>query len=213
MKILYHCIAGIFLISALTITANASENREWSFRVLLDGKPVGNQRFVVTNDGAKTRLETEADFKVKFLFATVYRYMHRNVETWEGNCLTEIQSTTDANGKPFSVSGQKRDGYFEVEGAGDSEKLPDCIMSFAYWNPSFLEHSRLLNTQNGEYLEVDVSRAEADFRMVRGEKVPAVRYQLTAGELDLQLWYSTEKEWLALESKTSGYRILSYELL
>ncbi len=209
------CILAICLLLAVPLAgaSSAYENRQWSFRVLLDGKEVGSQQFLITDDGGKIRLETKADFKVKFLFATVYRYTHTNIETWEDNCLTGIDSSTDANGKPYTVNGQKYDGYFEVTGDGDKEQLPECIMSFAYWNPAFLEHDRLLNTQNGEYLEVKVSEPELDFRTIRGEKVPALRYRLAAGELDLQLWYSTDNEWLALESRTAGNRILSYELL
>lgn len=210
-------IYQVLMVSVLNVLfvsgAFATENREWSFRVLLDGKPVGNQHFMVTSENGKTRLETVADFKVKFLFATVYRYTHRNVETWEGDCLAEIQSTTNANGKPFSVSGRQRDGFFEVAGGDEQERLPACIMSFAYWNPSFLEHDQLLNTQDGEYLDVQVSPAEPDVRFVKGEEVPAMKYQLNAGQLDLQLWYSTDNEWLGLESRTEGNRVLSYELL
>ena len=213
MKIIHHAMYCIIVFGAFTGSVSATESREWSFRVLLDGKDVGNQHFAVTGEGSKTRLETRADLKVKFLFATVYRYMHQNVETWDGNCLTEIRSTTDANGKPYSVSGQQRDGFFEVAVDGQSERLPECVMSFAYWNPSFLERGRLLNTQNGEYLDVEISSPESDVRMVRGKKVPALRYRLAADELDLQLWYSTDNQWIALESKTKGNRVLSYELL
>ncbi len=83
----------------------------------------------------------------------------------------------------------------------------------AYWNHSFLKHERLLNTQNGDYLEVEVSEPEAVFRVIRGEKVSAKKYRLVAGKLDLQLWYSNDNEWLALESRTEGNRVLSYELL
>ena len=213
MKVIHHAMYCIFTFVAFTASVSATENREWSFRVLLDGKDVGNQHFVVTDEGGKTRLETRADFKVKFLFATVYRYLHQNVETWDGDCLTEIRSTTDANGKPFSVNGRQREGFFEVVGDGQAEKLPECVMSFAYWNPSFLEHARLLNSQNGEYLDVEISSPEPDYRMIRGKKVPALKYRLAADELDLQLWYSTDYQWIALESKTKGNRVLSYELL
>jgi hypothetical protein len=201
------------LTSLLSQPLWANEDREWDFRVLLDGKDVGSQRFTVTSQDGLTRLETEADFKVKFLFATVYRYLHSNVETWEGNCLAGIDSTTDANGKPFSVIGSKQDGFFEVNGQNEIEKLPECVMSFAYWNHSFLQHSKLLNSQNGEYLEVEISQPQADFREVRGQKVAALRYHLIAGELDLKLWYSEDNEWLALESRTKGNRVLSYVLL
>jgi hypothetical protein len=213
MNVVYRTVYCLLIIAAFAGNVSATENREWSFRVLLDGKDVGNQHFVVTNEDGRTRLETQADFKVKFLFATVYRYMHQNVETWEGDCLTEIQSTTDMNGIPYSVNGQQRDGFFEVVGDGQAEMLPECVMSFAYWNPSFLEHGKLLNSQNGEYLDVEISSPEPDFRTIRGKKVPALKYRLSARELDLQLWYSTDNQWIALESKTKGNRVLSYELL
>lgn len=213
MRKVYLSILSVLVLMPWSIFASTDGDREWSFQVLLDGKPVGNQHFALSNEDGFTRLETVADFKVKFLFATVYRYLHRNEETWDGDCLAEIKSTTDANGKPYSVYGQQREGFFEVVGEDSSEKLPDCISTFAYWNPDFLQHSRLLNTQNGEYLDVEVSEAKSGFRMVKGNKVPALQYQLKAGELDLKLWYSTEDEWLALESRTKGDRVLTYELL
>ena len=34
---------------------------------------------------------------------------------------------------------------------------------------------------------------------------------VAAGALDLDLWYSTKNEWLALESEVKGGRILRYE--
>src|SRR5210317_2179691 len=120
-KNIYQAMCFLLLISASSAGANLVEDRQWSFRVLLDGKDVGSQHFMLTEEDGKTRLETEANFKVKFLFATVYQYMHRNEETWEGDCLTEIRSTTDANGKPYSVTGQRREGYFEVTGDGQKE--------------------------------------------------------------------------------------------
>jgi hypothetical protein len=213
MQKIRHSIVLVMVFSVLTASASTGQIREWSFRVLLDGKEVGSQRFVLTDEGGRTRLETKAEFRVKFLFATVYRYLHSNVETWEGNCLADIRSTTDANGKPFAVNGQQQDGFFEITGAGQREKLPECIMSFAYWNPSILDRKRLLNSQDGKYLEVEISLPEPGFRTVRGKRVPVLKYYLNADELDLQLWYSTDHEWLALESKTKGNRILSYELL
>jgi hypothetical protein len=77
MNTFYPFLCCALLINPFTNPAWANESREWDFRVLLDGKDVGSQRFVVTNQDGLTRLETEADFKVKFLFATVYRYLHR----------------------------------------------------------------------------------------------------------------------------------------
>ena len=70
-----------------------------------------------------------------------------------------------------------------------------------------------MNTQNGEYLDVDISAPVAESLTVRGEQQPSYRYRLEAGELRLDLWYSANDEWLALESEVRGGRKLRYELL
>jgi hypothetical protein len=124
-----------------------------------------------------------------------------------------VQSRTDANGKPYAVAGRRTDDGFRVEASAGTASLPGCVMSFAYWNPAFLQQDRLLNTQNGEYLEVDVSAPVTELLEVRGETRSALRYRLDAGELSLNLWYSTDDEWLALESEVQGGRILRYELM
>ena len=46
---------------------------------------------------------------------------------------------------------------------------------------------------------------------VLGESRPSYRYRLAAGALNLDLWYSTDNEWLALESEVKGGRKLRYE--
>jgi hypothetical protein len=206
-------LISLMILATSPAQAETSNTREWSFRVSLDDKEIGSQHFHLAGENGVFRLETQADFAVKFLRATVYRYEHRNVETWDGECLTGIESTTDANGEPFFVLGEQKAGFFSVSGTSGEARLPECVMSFAYWNPRFLERQRLLNTQSGEYVSVKVSEPTRDRRMVRGESVEAVRYRLQAGELDMQIWYSLDDHWLGLESRTQGDRTLRYELM
>lgn len=211
-----HKWVSLFLMCALmatTAAADTGKNREWAFKVSLDGKEVGSQRFMLEDDGGKLRMETQAELNVKLFFITVYRYWHENTETWENGCLQSIESRTKVNGKSLAVKGQRNGDYFQVIEPEDGGRLPDCVMSFAYWNPRFLQESRLLNSQNGQYMEVDVNGPVADEIPVRGEMQPAQRYELRAGDLDLQLWYSNNDRWLALESTVKGGRILSYELM
>ena len=86
-------------------------------------------------------------------------------------------------------------------------------MSFAYWNPDFLQQDRLINVQNGEVLEIEVSEPELVELEVRGVLQPAYRYLLGAGEMKIELWYSENNEWLALETDARGGRRLRYQLL
>jgi len=197
----------------LQAVSPASQMNAWRFRVWLDDKEIGYHNFYLVESGDISQLHSEAEFEYKLLFVKLYDYEHENRETWKGDCLQSIESSTDANGKPYTVSGHLRTGEFELAGNEGTETLPECVMSFAYWNPAFLKQERLINTQDGEYLDVEVSQPVLEQREVRGEMQPSWRYSLEAGPLKLDLWYSTNDEWLALESEAQGGRTLRYELL
>jgi hypothetical protein len=188
-------------------------NREWRFRVYLDDKEIGYHNFIVASKGETQVISSVAEFEYKLLFVKLYEYQHQNIESWQGDCLQSIESNTDANGKPFAVKGQAQSGRFVVQGKQGETLLPSCVMTFAYWNPRFLKQNRLLNSQNGEYLQVETSPPVLDQLEIRGELQQAWRYQLAAGDLNLALWYSRDEQWLGLESTTEGGRILRYELL
>lgn len=206
--------AGLLVcVSALHSAAVGRATDQWHFQVSLDDKVIGSQFFELQHDGPVTRLRTEADFAVKILFATVYRYAHMNQEVWQDNCLVSVNASTEANRKSTAVIGERRDGFFTVASGGQTQRLPECVMSFAYWNPTFLEQPRVLNTQDGSYVPIDVSQPEADTLVVDGQSVPARRYKLTARNMELLLWYSLDDRWLGLQSKVRGGKILRYDLL
>lgn len=204
----------ILLITLLVFPASLLANQqEWRFRVFLDDKEIGYHNFYLQEFENETRLQSEANFEYRMLFVKLYGYEHENSETWKGDCLTRIESRTDANGEPYQVSGALEGENFTLRGSSGMTELPSCNMSFAYWNPAFLEQERLINTQNGAVMEVDVSEPELVELNVRGVKQPAFRYLLGAGELKIELWYSENNEWLALETEARGGRRLRYQLL
>lgn len=203
-------LAVVLLLQAGTAFA---AGQEWRFRVYLDDKEIGYHDFVLEQVDNQQRLQSEASFEYRLMFVKLYGYEHENTETWTGECLTAIDSTTDANGKPFQVSGSLEGDRFVLNGTAGQVELPSCNMSFAYWNPAFLKQDRLINTQNGEVLDIEVSEPERVEIEVRGVLQPAWRYQLGAGEMKIELWYSENHEWLALETEARGGRRLRYQLL
>ena len=70
----------------------------------------------------------------------------------------------------------------------------------------------LLNPQTGEYVDVKVENTGNELLEVQGRSVLATRFKLTARNVDLSLWYSPDREWLALESVAKGGNIIRYEL-
>ena len=200
------------------ISAGGNVEREWQFRVLLDGDEIGYHRFELVEDGDQFRVVSEASFTVRFLFFDAYRYEHSNEELWRDGCLQRMNARTEVNGKSLAVLGRQVEEGFVVatgedESAEEESTISDCVMSFAYWKPEFLEQERLLNSQTGEYVPVTIEPVREERLEIRGEQVEAIRYSLDAGKLGMDLWYSPKREWLGLESTTKGGRLLRYVLL
>ena len=222
IKDIYALFAALTLLAVLFLSPDAraegpadasaiSPDNAWRFRVFLDDREIGYHHFYLAGEGEHRQLRSEARFEVKLLFVKVFDYEHENLETWSGNCLQSIRSRTDSNGDLYSVNGRRADDAFRVEANEGAAALPECVMTFAYWNPEFLQQPRLLNSQDGRFLDVEVSPPEPDRLLVGGEALPSYRYRLQAGDLKLELWYSEDREWLALESEVAGGRTLRYE--
>jgi hypothetical protein len=180
--------------------AGASGETDWNFRALLDGKPIGSHRFSLSpGPGDERTLVSEADFAVKILGLTAYRYHHRATEHWRGDSLTDISASTDDDGKVTTVH-------------LGPEALSAGAMSFAYWNPKIQTRTRLLNAQTGRFENVQISRVGAGTLSVRGVPVPAVRWRITGAKQPIDVWYSDQGEWIGLDSVVDGAHKLSYRL-
>jgi hypothetical protein len=195
--------------SSFAAGAREAATREWNFAVSLDGRPIGEHRFTLQDRGDIRELRSEALFNVRFLFINAYRYEHSAREQWQGDCLQSVDARTDANGKPIVVEGQRENGAFRIR-TGNVDVLQDeCVQTFAYWNPSILDASRLLNPQTGEYVDVKVLLMGRE--LIGGQQ--ADRYRLIGKggtPLQIDLWYTPARDWLALESLTPEGRRLQY---
>jgi len=187
-------------------------NQTWDFRVFLDEKEIGTHRFELIERAGGRELVSDARMKVKLLFVTAYTYDHHDVEHWDGDCLSKLSSTTDDNGEKHRVDVQRREGATIVQTLKGTQRLGECVLTFAYWNPAMLRQTQLLNSQDGENVKVKIADAGPDSILVRGVKTPARRYELRSEKLSIDLWYSEQQQWLALESKTARGQKLIYKL-
>lgn len=205
-------LLALHMVMLPAVATSSANTKTWDFSVLLDGDEIGYHRFELFEDGGERRITSEAKFDVRFLFVNAFRYRHSNTEVWSDGCLRKIDARTQTNGKKMAVSGFQVRDEFVVDDGSAQNVFNDCVMTFAYWDPGFLEQAKLLNSQSGEYLDVEVEPLGREPITVRGEEVDATAYRLKAEKLEVTLWYSTEDEWLALESVAKGGRIIRYEL-
>ena len=194
--------------------AAASTKDELTFAVSLDDQPIGMHRFRIADDGATRVVESEASFDVRILRVPVYRYRHRNTETWQNGCLKRIDSETDANGTPYAVDLSKTVmGYRIVTPSETQTYEGDCLMSFAYWDQRFLQQKRLLNTQTGELIAVEIQSLGESKRDIADRTLSVKGFRILAEpeKVDIKVFYhSADGRWVALESVLESGRMLRY---
>lgn len=187
--------------------------RVYAFKAFLDGKPIGEHRFSVTSEGGTRKVTSEADFAVKIIGFTAYRYHHHAEEQWAGECLSGLASSTDDDGMPASVKLVKSGDANEITTTAGRKTESGCLMTYAYWNPALREQRRLLNPQTGKVDAVKVERTGSGNITVGGKDVAATDWRITGGESPIDVWISGQGEWVGLDSVVSnGRHKLTYRL-
>lgn len=205
------------LISALLVTSlfSAGVNaKEWAFDVYLDKSKIGQHVFKLSESN---ELISTAKFNVKVLFVNAYQYDHKAVEQWQGDCLSSLESHTLENKVETNIKAKLSGQELTVDDGKVKQNLPACTMTFAYWNPKIIQQTKLLNPQNGEWLDTKFTHLGIETINVKNKKVEANHYKLDGSlngksKLKIELWYSANNEWLALKSITPEGYIINYKL-
>lgn len=201
---------SMFLALTLTQSPLAGQEQHLKFKVFLDNDEIGSHQVSIKKNNQKKNVSISADFDVKFLFLSVYRYQHKTEEVWKGNCLHSIDAKTNDNGENLFVRKVDNTNSFKVETHSGKKELNGCVRSFAYWDPELLKTTKLLNSQTGDYEAVRFERVGQNQIKINGKPVHALQYKLTAGSKVINLWYSENMQWIALKSKTDDGYMLSY---
>ena len=179
------------------------------FDVWIDDMEVGEHSFRFTGEPTDFRVDSEASFRVKIAFVTVFRYEHEATEVWRDGCMVSVDSTTES-GEDFRVRGEASAGGFSMDtGDGGQTYDVDCPWGFAYWNPGMRDRTRLINPQDGKLFEVQCLELEPQPLSVGGRSVRARTWSLSGEDLDITLYYDDEDRWIGLDSAV-GERMLRY---
>jgi len=200
-----------------TTLDDSSYRKSWYFDAYLDDDIIGYHTFDMYEKNGETIIKSEAVFNVNFLFITVYSYLHNNIEIWSNNCLKKLNSTTDDNGNPLSVKLFKEDGNIYIETEGFRVKKKSCVRSFAYWDSELIKSNSLLNSQTGELIDISFRHLGEESYELNNKLIETERYQLRGSdrhgkEIEIDLWYASGTQWVALRSKLDNGNTLRYQL-
>ena len=204
-------LATSVLLSGL-LAANVAAAREWHFDVSVDGIALGTHDIALQENGQARTTRSDMRFRVALLGFTAGSYEQHEEETWQGDCLSRLDSRTTEKGAVTTVAGRLEGGSFVVDGPKGQQRLPSCVMSFAYWNPRVLKQTKLVNVQTGALTPITVQPPAKEAYELRGASIQATHYRIETARNRIDVWYSPEGEWIGLRSTSHEGHVLAYRL-
>jgi hypothetical protein len=185
--------AIILAAAILVVTQVQAETapRDLAFDIFRKGELIGSHTIEFKSRDAELEVDIDIRLLVKLLFVPVYRYEHSNREIWRDGRLLRIESRTDDDGEDFFVKGAVGPEGFRVESSEGSYVAPEDVISTSWWNFETVNRRKLLNSQLGELMAVEVQPGgDVEVETAAGA-IPARRY-VVDGEAKLELWYDRD---------------------
>lgn len=194
-------------LTSLPTPWTATDGAVIDFTVLRKGKPFGTHTlsFDRTEDGGLT-VTTDVDLKVKFGPITAFRYRLDSVEQWADGQLKSLTGTSNSDGRKGKVSAEAVDDTLRVESTKFDGVLPATTIPSSHWNRLQVYQDRMLSTETGEVLDIDVETIGTDTIDVNGESIEATHYRLKS-DLTVDLWYDNQSRWVKLAFQVRGQDI------
>jgi hypothetical protein len=181
-----------------------------SFAIQIDGKPAGNyQLTIVQQEDGSAAVTGQADVRVTFALFTAYRYTYRGKEIWKDGRLQRLESTTNDNGKHFSVVAVAEGNNLRVTVNGQQRASRPDVWTTSYWQLPDGERARrdvaLLDADTAKDIAGKLEYVETKPITVAGQNVQCAHYRLSGG-VQVELWYDGKDRLVREESIEDGHR-------
>jgi hypothetical protein len=206
--------AGLAGLGAAGAPPPAPLGGRLAFRVLRKQKEIGAHELVFETAPSGLIVRIEVELVVRLGPVPLYRYRHRATEIWDGETVTALDATTNANGRDHFARAERRaDGLLHVSGSRvDDYAAPADASPATHWNRAML-NGALIHTQDGRLMRPAVTPAGTE-RIIGadGQAIDAERYELT-GDVTLDTWYDAQPLWAGLSFAAEDGSHILYERL
>lgn len=185
----------------------ATDGAVIDFTVLRKGNPFGSHVLTFErNENGKLEVTTDVDLQVKFGPITMFKYRLDSVEEWIDGQLVALNGNSNNDGRKGEVSAEAEDGELVVDSTKFDGTLPLGIIPSSHWNRLQVYQDRMLSTETGEVLEIDVEVIGDDKVKVGDQMIDATHYRLKS-DLTVDLWYDSQSRWVKLAFEVRGQDI------
>jgi len=202
-----------FLVLSLgffTVTARADPGSITSFAVMRNGEQIGTNTIQLQRNGAETIVRIVTHVQVKIALVTLYRFDQVETERWIDGHLLAMDSVTDDNGTAHRVTASGSGNKITVEADGKTAEVPGTTIPASLWNPALLNHTRVLNLQDGTVMPIAIVDRGEEHLVVRGDERRAHHYSIT-GTFQQDVWYDDQRQLIKVELKGRDGSIIQYQ--
>ncbi len=185
----------------------ASDGDVIDFEVLRKGKPFG--RHILSFDrqaDGQLLVTSDVDLTVKFGPITAFKYRLDTKETWENGQLVGLTGRTNNDGQKGRVEAIAKGDMFDVDGSAFNGEVPATIIPSSHWNILQVYGDRMLSTESGEILDIEVETIGPDTVTVDGVALDTTHYRLKS-DMTVDLWYDSQSRWVKLSFEAKGQKI------
>jgi hypothetical protein len=199
--------------SAARAADKATEQRD--FTIFVDGDKAGAYSMTITQrEDDSFVMAASANVRVSYLGGLrVYRYSYRGTETWKAGRLVHLTSTSNDDGKEFTVSAVPDSDGLRIRVNGRERLARADIWLTTYWrlaDPRFRNQGvPLVDADTGKDLAAQLQFVGVRQMNVAGQVQNSTHYRLS-GDVQADLWYDAQERLVRLKSLSDGHR---YELV
>jgi hypothetical protein len=195
--------------AALPIPSSASIG----CRVMRKGSDIGLASYKFDHQGDKLVVQIAIDLLVKVGPIGVFRYTHRNVETWQGDTLIGYDSKTDDDGVAKFMSAKRGPSGLMVTGSKTQPyTAPANALGTTYWNIACVSVP-LINTEDGHLMNEKVTPVGTnEVPLASGTKVKAQQYAMV-GDVKIDLWYEITNAFASMRYYAKDGSVVTYARL
>ncbi len=195
------------LITGVGIAAIPSDD-VLPFEVTRNGKDMGTHVLRFSQDGERTIVDIDINFRAGLGPITFFRYEHSNREIWEGDKLISMESTTNDNGTDYFVNVSREDDTLVVESQNGIQVVPGDLLPSTYWRYEMMQADRVINSQRGTILDVTSDDLGRQVHMVDGMERELDCY-LMKSRIMAEVCYTPEtREWARMAFEARGQEIV-----
>ncbi|MDW3205800.1 MAG: DUF6134 family protein [Alphaproteobacteria bacterium] len=176
-----------------------------TFAVFRNGDPIGHHKIDIRAEGERTVVDIDILLEVGIGPLILYRYTHRNREIWQNGAFQSFESETDDDGDTYRIRAERDGDVIRVSRSrGDDYETGDLsLLPTTYWNPETVNRPRMINTQDGEIVEVQIDAGDWQAVETAAGQVDARRFDVR-GDMTLSLWYDRAGNWTKLSFPLKG---------